>query len=68
MANRPRTEEGGHQEAEEQEFPLEADLRDFLAHNLSVIEPGLQLYRECEKNWRRVLDRRWTWSDRAGLP
>jgi len=36
------------QEAEEQEFPLEADLRDFLAHNLSVIEPGLQLYRESE--------------------
>ena len=37
------------EEVEEQEFPLEADLRDFLAHNLSVIEPGLQLYREGER-------------------
>ena len=28
------------------EFAYESDLRDFLAKNLSVIEPGLQLYRE----------------------
>jgi hypothetical protein len=39
--------EAGHDaNAEEQEFPLEADLRDFLAHNLSVIEPGLRLYND----------------------
>ncbi len=37
------------QETEEQEFPLEADLRDYLAHNLGVIEPRLQLYRESER-------------------
>ena len=37
------------QESEEQEFPLEADLRDYLARNLGVIEPGLQLYRESER-------------------
>lgn len=30
----------------EQAFALEADLRDFLANNLSVIEPGLTLYEE----------------------
>jgi hypothetical protein len=30
----------------EQEFPLEADLRDFLAANLSIIEPGLRLYQD----------------------
>jgi endonuclease len=28
------------------EFAYESDLRDFLAKNLSVIEPGLQLYQE----------------------
>ncbi len=32
--------------AAEQEFAQEADLRDFLAKNLSVIEPGLRLYEE----------------------
>ena len=41
--------DGDIQGAEEQEFPLEADLRDYLAHNLSVLEPGLQLYREGER-------------------
>jgi hypothetical protein len=40
---------GENPEEEEQEFPLEADLRDYLAHNLSVIEPGLRLYREGER-------------------
>ena len=28
------------------EFAYESDLRDFLAKNLMIIEPGLQLYRE----------------------
>jgi hypothetical protein len=31
-------------EAFEQRFALESQLRDFLAHNLSVLEPGLRLY------------------------
>lgn len=30
----------------ESEFAYESDLRDFLSKNLSVIEPGLQLYRD----------------------
>ena len=29
---------------DEQGFPFESDLRDFLAHNLTLIEPGLRLY------------------------
>ena len=36
--------------AEEQRFALEADLRDFLAANLRVIEPGLKLYRDGEQD------------------
>jgi Endonuclease NucS C-terminal domain len=36
--------------AEEQRFALEADLRDFLAANLRVIEPGLKLYRDDERD------------------
>jgi len=31
---------------EPREFAYESDLRDFLARNLSLIEPGLQLYQE----------------------
>lgn len=34
----------------EQRFALEADLRDFLAANLQVIEPGLKLYRDGEQD------------------
>lgn len=33
----------------EQEFAYESDLRDFLARNLSVLEPGLELFREGER-------------------
>jgi hypothetical protein len=34
--------------SEPTEFAYESDLRDFLARNLGVIEPGLELYREDE--------------------
>jgi len=34
----------------EQEFAYESDLRDFLARNLSILEPGLELFRDGEKN------------------
>jgi endonuclease len=33
-------------ETEPREFAYESDLRDFLARNLAIIEPGLQLYEE----------------------
>ena len=33
----------------EQEFAYESDLRDFLARNLSILEPGLELFREGER-------------------
>jgi hypothetical protein len=36
--------------SEEQRFALEADLRDFLAANLQVIEPGLMLYCDGEQD------------------
>lgn len=36
--------------SEEQRFALEADLRDFLAANLQVIEPGMKLYRDGEQH------------------
>lgn len=36
--------------SEEQRFALEADLRDFLAANLHVIEPGLKVYRDGEQD------------------
>jgi len=36
--------------SEEQRFALEADLRDFLAANLQVIEAGLKLYRDGEQD------------------
>jgi hypothetical protein len=38
---RPETDED-----EPREFAYESDLRDFLAKNLSLLEPGLQLYQE----------------------
>jgi hypothetical protein len=41
----PQIEVTGEPEAPS-EFAYESDLRDFLAKNLSVIEPGLQLYQE----------------------
>ncbi|MGH8544667.1 MAG: endonuclease NucS domain-containing protein [Gammaproteobacteria bacterium] len=34
----------------EQAFALESDLRDYLAHNLSVIEPGLRLFERDGRN------------------
>jgi len=34
----------------EQAFAAEADLRDFLAQNLEIIEPGLRLYKEGERD------------------
>jgi RecB family endonuclease NucS len=34
---------------EEQSFALEAHLRDFLANNLHVIEPGLRLFQDAGK-------------------
>ena len=40
-----RTPEAGAEEEDSaQGFALESDLRDFLANNLSVLEPGLRLY------------------------
>ena len=36
-------------EVSEQAFAAEADLRDFLAANLTVIEPGLRLYEQAER-------------------
>jgi hypothetical protein len=36
-------------EEERQAFVLEAHLRDFLANNLSCVEPGLRLYQEGER-------------------
>lgn len=46
---------GVHTEVEdedvsEQEFAYESDLRDFLARNLSTIEPGLELFRHQDKD------------------
>lgn len=38
--------EVGEEARTDQAFALEADLRDFLANNLSVIEPGLHLYEQ----------------------
>jgi endonuclease len=38
--------EAAESEITSSEFAYESDLRDFLAKNLSVIEPGLQLYQE----------------------
>ena len=35
--------------AHEQEFAYEADLRDFLARNLYVVEPGLYLYEDAKQ-------------------
>ena len=40
----PETIDVEDSEESEQGFALEAGLRDFLANNLSVLEPGLQLY------------------------
>ena len=37
-------------QVEEQRFALEADLRDFLGRNLTVLEPGLRLYRDAERD------------------
>lgn len=37
------------EECANQEFAAEADLRDFLARNPSVIEPGLQLYEDDKR-------------------
>ena len=37
-------------EGAEQQFALEANLRDFLANNLSVLEHGLQLYRSGDRD------------------
>ncbi len=37
-------DEQGEAEEAEQQFAVESDLRDFLANNLSIIEPGLRLY------------------------
>jgi len=34
---------------EEESFAVEADLRNFLGHNLQVIEPGLKLYAEGDR-------------------
>lgn len=44
LGNGETDAEDGEESASEQTFALEADLRDFLAHNLSAIEPGLHLY------------------------
>lgn len=45
-----RGAEDDGQNREDQQFPFESDLRDFLAANLHVLEPGLQLYRDDDKN------------------
>jgi hypothetical protein len=37
------------EENDEQRFALETGLRDFLAHNLGVIEAGLRLYQDGER-------------------
>ncbi len=41
--------DGEDEEEEEQAFAAEADLRDFLANNLSCVEPGLRLYQQGER-------------------
>jgi hypothetical protein len=40
----------GSTEDTEQQFAVESDLRDFLANNLSIIEPGLRLYHEHDRD------------------
>lgn len=42
----PRDDHGQGEPQSPSEFAYESDLRDFLAKNLSIIEPGLQLYQE----------------------
>lgn len=42
--------ENENDDAVEQGFALESQLRDFLAHNLGVLEPGLRLYEEEGKS------------------
>jgi len=42
------TEGDAESEESEQQFAVESDLRDFLANNLSIIEPGLRLYQDGE--------------------
>lgn len=38
------------EELSEQAFAAESDLRDFLAQNLDVVEPGLRLYKDGERD------------------
>lgn len=42
----PDDVEAGDASPEPSQFAYESDLRDFLARNLSIIEPGLQLYED----------------------
>lgn len=44
------TEEDAESDDNEQQFAVEPDLRNFLANNLAVIEPGLKLYQEEKRN------------------
>ncbi len=44
---RPELED---EDVSEQEFAYESDLRDFLARNLSTIEPGLELFRRQDRD------------------
>jgi len=41
---------GDQEEEQVQRFALEADLRDFLARNLTVLEPGLRLYADGNRS------------------
>ena len=43
------TDDEEPEDLSEQAFAAESDLRDFLAQNLDIIEPGLRLYREGER-------------------
>lgn len=43
------TDDNENENYNEQAFALEADLRDFLANNLSIIEPNLRLYKSENK-------------------
>lgn len=42
----PDDAEVGDVSAEPSQFAYESDLRDFLARNLSIVEPGMQLYED----------------------
>lgn len=52
LAGAPREQAIEEEDAvrDEQQFALESDLRDFLAANLHVLEPGLRLYRDGDQD------------------